>query len=170
MSEVQIGTQIHVEEVIKICFQAVVLEKTLESPLCSKEIKSIILKEIKPEYSLEGLMLKLKLLYFGYLMWRAISLEKNPNARKDWGQEEKGITEDKNGWMASPTRWTWVWANSRRQWRTGMPGVLQSMGLQRVGHDWATERQHREWAGIGRTVGRRRWGWEYASYVVCESS
>ena len=68
MSEVQIGTQIHVEEVIKICFQAVVLEKTLESPLCSKEIKSIILKEIKPEYSLEGLMLKLKLLYFGYLM------------------------------------------------------------------------------------------------------
>ena len=106
----------------------VVLEKTLESPLCSKEIKSIILKEIKPEYSLEGLMLKLKLLYFGYLMWRAISLEKNPNARKDWGQEEKGVTEDKNGWMASPTRWTWVWANSRRQWRTGKPGVLQSMG------------------------------------------
>ena len=44
-------------------------------------------------------------------------------------------------WMASPTRWTWVWASSGRWWRTGKPGVLQSMGLQRVGHDWATEQQ-----------------------------
>ena len=43
--------------------------------------------------------------------------------------------------MASPTQWTWVWANSRKWWRTGKPGVLQSMGLQRAGHDWATEQQ-----------------------------
>ena len=46
-----------------------------------------------------------------------------------------------DGWMASLNQWTWVWANSGRSWRTGKPGVLQSMGLQRVGHDWATEQQ-----------------------------
>ena len=45
------------------------------------------------------------------------------------------------GWMASLTQWTWVWASSQRQWRTGKPGMLQSMGSQRVGHDWATEKQ-----------------------------
>ena len=70
-----------------------VLEKTLESPLDSKEIKSFNLKEINPDYSLEGLMLKLKLQYFGHLMQRADSLGKK-NAGKDWGQEEKGVTED----------------------------------------------------------------------------
>ena len=46
-----------------------------------------------------------------------------------------------DGWMTSLTQWTWVWANSRRQWMTGKPGVLQSMGLQRTGHDWATQQQ-----------------------------
>ena len=71
-----------------------VLEKTLESPLDSKEINQSILKEINPEYSLEGLMLKLKPQYFGHLMRRANSLEKDPNAGKDWGQEKKGVTED----------------------------------------------------------------------------
>ena len=44
-----------------------------------------------------------------------------------------------DGWMASPTRWTWVWVDSGSWWWTGRPGVLQFMGLQRVGHDWATE-------------------------------
>ena len=58
-----------------------------------------ILKEINPEYSLEGLRLKLKLQYFGHLMQRADSLEKDPNAGTDWGQEEKGMTEDEMaGW------------------------------------------------------------------------
>ena len=57
---------------------------------------------------------------------------------RTWGEG------DDRGWdgrMASPTQWTWVWARSGRWWRTGKPGVLQSMGLQRVGHDWATEQQ-----------------------------
>ena len=58
------------------CFLTVVLEKTLESPLDSKEIKPVILKEISPEYSLEGLMLKLKLQYLGHLTWRTDSFEK----------------------------------------------------------------------------------------------
>ena len=65
---------------------------------------------------------------------------KDPNAGKDWRQEEKGMT----GWdcrMASLTQWTWVWANSGTQRRTGKPGVLQFMGSQRVGHDLATEQQ-----------------------------
>ena len=80
-------------------FQAVVLEKTLESTLDRREIKPVILKEISPEYSLERLMLKLKLQYFGHLMWRAYSLEKDANAGKDWEQEEKGTTEDEMiGW------------------------------------------------------------------------
>jgi len=64
---------------------------------------------------------------------------KDLDAGKDWGQEEKGATKD--GWIASQTQWTWVWANSGRQWRTEKPGVLQSTGLQRVRHDLATEQQ-----------------------------
>ena len=74
------------------------LEKTLESPLDSKEIKPINIKKIDPEYSLEGLMLKLKLQSFGHLMQRADSLEKDSDAGKDWRQE-KGTTEaEMVGW------------------------------------------------------------------------
>ena len=63
---------------------------------------------------------------------------KDSDAGRDWGQEEKG-TSGWDGWMASPTRWTWVWVNSGSWWWSGRPGVLRSMGLQRVGHDLATE-------------------------------
>ena len=80
------------------CFWTVVLEKTLESPLKSKEIKLSILKESNPEYLLEGLMLKQKLQYFGYLMQRADSL-KSPDDGKDWRQKEKRTAEDEMvGW------------------------------------------------------------------------
>ena len=68
-----------------------------------------------------------------WLIW------KDPDAGKDWGQKEKGPTRGWDGWMASPTQWTWVWVNSGSWWWTGRPGVLQSMGSQRVGKDWATE-------------------------------
>ena len=61
---------------------------------------------------------------------------KDSDAGRDWGQEEKGTTD---GWMASLTRWTWVWVNSRSWWWTGRLGVLRFMGLPRVGHDWVTE-------------------------------
>ena len=54
----------------------------------------------------------------------------------------EGDDRGQNGWMASPTQWTWVWASSRRWWRTGKPGMLQSMRSQRVGHDWVTEQQN----------------------------
>ena len=75
------------------------LEKTLESPLDCKEIQPVHLKAISPEYSLQGLMLKLKLQHLGHLMQRTDSLGKNPDAGKDQTQEEKGMTEDEmTGW------------------------------------------------------------------------
>ena len=80
-----------------------VLEKTLESRLDSKEIKPINLKEISPEYSLEGLMLKLQ--YFGYLMRRADSLEKTLMLGKMKAGGE-GNNRGQDGWMALPTQWT----------------------------------------------------------------
>ena len=62
---------------------------------------------------------------------------KDPDAGKDWGQEETDRGWD--GWMASLTRWTWVWVDSGSWWWTGRPGVLQFMGSQRIGHDWVTD-------------------------------
>ena len=115
----------------------------LRVPWTARRSNQSILKEISPEYSLEGLMLKLKLQYFGHLMQRADS-GKDPNAGKDWRQEEKGMTENYrewNSWMASAIQWTWIWANSRSWWRTEKPGVLQSIGWQRVGHDRVAEQQ-----------------------------
>ena len=90
------------------------------------------LKEISPEYSLEGLMLKLKLWYFG--LW----CEELTHLKRPWCWERvkaEGEGDDRgwDGWMASPTQWTWVFVNSGSWWWTGRPGVLQ------IGHDWATE-------------------------------
>ena len=118
------------------CFSTVVLEKTLESPFDCKEIKSVNPKG--NQYSLEGLMLKLKLQYFGHLMRRTGSLEMTLLLRKIEGGKR---WDDKrwDGWMASPTQWTWVWVSPGSWWWTGRPGVLQSIGLQRVRHNWATE-------------------------------
>ena len=94
-------------------------------------------KKISPEYSLEGLMLKLKLQYFGHLMRRAYSFEKTLMQ----GMIEGRRTDNRgwDGWMASPTQWIWVWASSRSWWWTGKPSMLQSMGSQRVGHNCAAE-------------------------------
>ena len=97
-----------------------------------------ILKEISPEYSLEGLMLKMKLQYFGHLIQRVDSLEKTLMLG-EIGAEGEGDDRGWDGWMESPTRWTWVWVNSGSLWWTGRPGVLRFMRSQRVGHDWATE-------------------------------
>ena len=83
-------------------------------------------------------MLKLKLQYFGHLMRRTDSLE------KPWCWERlmaggEGDGRWLNGWVTSPTQWTWVWVSSSSWWWTGKPGILQSMGSQRGGHDWVTE-------------------------------
>ena len=85
-------------------------------------------------------MLKLKLQYFGYLMGRADSFEKTLMLGKIEDRRRRGQKDRRlDDWMVSLTRWTWVWAGSRSWWWTGKPGMLQSMGSQRVGHDWGTE-------------------------------
>ena len=120
------------------CFWTVVLEKTLESPLDWRRSNQSILKEISPGCSLEGMMLKLKLQYFGHLMKRVDSLAKTLMLGGIGGRRR---TDDRgwDGWMASLTQWTWVWVDSRSWWWTGRPGVLWFMGSQRVRHNWATE-------------------------------
>ena len=97
-----------------------------------------ILKEISSGCSLEGLMLKLKLQNFGHLMRKVDSLEKTL-MMGGIGAGGEGDDRGWDGWMASPTQWTWVWVNSGSWWWTGRSDVLQFMGSQRVGHDWATE-------------------------------
>ena len=97
-------------------------------------------KEINPEYSLEWLMPRLKLQYFGHMMQRADLLEKTLMLGKIEDRRRRG--QQRMRWLNGIIRWTRVWASSWRWWRTGKPRVLQSMGSQRVGHDSATE-QHR---------------------------
>ena len=112
--------------------------RLLRVPWTERRSNQSILKEISPEYSLEGLMLKLKLQQFAHLMWRADSLEKTLRLGKIEGRR-RGTTEDEMvGWH----QWLdghWVWASSGSWWWTGRPGVLQSMESQRVGHNWVTE-------------------------------
>ena len=84
------------------------------------------------------MMLKLKLQYFDHLMWRVDSLEKTLMLGGIGGRRE-GDDTGWDAWMASLTRWTWVWVNSESWWWTWRPGVLRFMGSQRVQHDWATE-------------------------------
>ena len=124
-------------------FQTVVLEKTLESPWTARRSNPSILKEINPKYSLEGLMLKLKLQYFGHLMARADSLEKTLMLGKIEGMWKKGGNRGWAGWWHHRHQWTWVWANSGRWWTIGKPGMLQSMGSQRTGHYLATEQRQK---------------------------
>ena len=112
--------------------------RLLRVPWIAKRSNQSILKEISPEYSLEGLMLKLKLQYFGHLMQRADWFEKTLMLGKIEGS---GNGDDRgwDGWMASLIQWTWFWVDFGSWWWTGRPGVLRFMGLQRLGHDWATE-------------------------------
>ena len=107
--------------------------RLLRVPWTARRWNQSILK-ISPEYSLEGLM---KLQYFGHLLWRTDSLEKTLMLGKIKGRRR--WERQRMRWMASPTRWTWVLASSGNWWWTGKPGVLQSMGLQRVRHNWTTE-------------------------------
>ena len=135
-----------------------VLEKTLESPLDSKEVKPVNTKEISPEYSLKG-------------CWSSNTLatwcEELTHWKRPWCWERLkagGERDDRgwDGWMASPTQWTWVWINSE-SWRwISRPGVLQSMGSQRVGHYWSTElnwieyQDHSRWKAEGFEMATRR--------------
>ena len=120
-------------------FELCCWKRHLRVPWTARRSNQSILKEISPEYSLERLMMKLKCQHFGHLMRRADSLGKNPDAGK--------FEDRRRGWQ----RVKWLdgisdsmdmsWVSSRSWWWTRRPGVLQSMGLQRVGQELATEQQ-----------------------------
>ena len=202
-SHIQIWELDHKESLVpkNWCFWLWCWKRLFRVPWTARSNQSI-LKEFSPEYSLEGLILKLQ--YFGYLMWRADKLEKTLMLGRTEGERRKGwqsmrwldsITDSVESescsvmsdfldftvcgilqarileWVASrgssqPKDWTqvscvasrfftswamkeaysltqrtWIWASSRSWWWTGRPGVLQSMGSQRVGYNWGTEQQ-----------------------------
>ena len=107
----------------------------LRVPWTARRSNQSILKEISPGCSLEGLMLRLKLQYFGHLM----QIVDSPWCWEGLGAGGEGDDRGWDGWMASLTWCTWVWVNFGSWWWTWRPGVLQFMGSQRVRHDWATE-------------------------------
>ena len=120
--------------------RTVVLEKTLESPLDSKDIKQVNPKENQPRIFIRRTDAEAE----APILWppdgKSWLIGKDPDAGKDGRQEEKGMTEDG---MVRWHHWLkgWFWAGSGRWWRTGKPVVLQSVGSQRVRHNWATEQQ-----------------------------
>ena len=119
-------------------FWTVVLEKILESPLDCKEIQSVHSKGDQSWVFIGRTDVEVET----PILWppdvKYWLIGKDPDAGKDWGQGEKGTTEDEiAGWHHQLNGYVWV--NSRSWWWTGRPGVLQSMGLQRVEHDWVTE-------------------------------
>ena len=112
--------------------------RLLRVPWTPRRSNQSIRKGISPGISLEGMMLKLKLQYL------ATSCEELTHWKRLWcweglGSGEEGDNRGWDGWMASLTRWMWVWMNSGSWWWTGRSGVLWFTGSQRVGHDWATD-------------------------------
>ena len=102
--------------------------RLLRVPWTARRSNQSILKEISPECSLEGRMLKLKFQYFGHLMWRELTHLKRPWYWVRLRAGGKGDDRGWNGWMASPTRWTWVWVNSESWWWTGRPACCSPWG------------------------------------------
>ena len=119
-------------------FKLVVLEKTLKSPLDSKEIRAVHPKGNQSWIFVARTDAEAETPILGHLMWRTNSLEKTLMLGGTGGRRE-GDDRVWDGWMASLTRRTWVWVNSGSWWWTGKPDVLRFMGSQRVRHDWATE-------------------------------
>ena len=112
--------------------------RLLRVPWTGRKSNQSFLKEISPEYSLEGLILKLQHL--------ATWCEELTHLKRPWCWERlkaggEGFDRGWDGWMLLLTQWTWVWVNSRSWWWIGKPGVLQSMGSPRVEQDWAREQQ-----------------------------
>ena len=135
--DVRFGLQKKVEHQRIYIFELWCWRRLLRVSWTARRSNQSILRKISPEYSLEGLMLKLKLQYFGHLSEELTHL-KRPCC---WKRLKAGEGDDRrwNGWMASPTLWTWVWVSSRSWWWTVKSGVLQSMGSQSVGHDRVIE-------------------------------
>ena len=120
-------------------FWTVMLGKTLESPLDYKEIKPVNPKGNRSWIFIGRTDVEAET----PILWPPDN-EELSHLKRPWCWERlkvgrEGDDREWDGWMASPTRWAWVWVNSGSWWWTGRPGVLRSMGSQRVGHDWATE-------------------------------
>ena len=140
------------------CFWTVVLEKTLESPLDRKAMQPVSPTGNQYEYALERLCWS----------WNpntlATWLEELTHLKRPWCLERlkaRGVGDDRgwDGWMTLLTQWTWVWVNSGSRWWTGRPGMLQSMGSERIGHNWATELNYsKEVSGI-----QWEWYWSWNS-------
>ena len=118
------------------CYWTVMLGKTLESPLNCKEIQPVNSKGNQSWVFIGRTDVEAQAPVFCLPDVKNWLIGKDPFAGKNWRQEEKGTTEDE---MVPPTQWTPVWVNCGSWWWTGRPGVLQSMGSQRVRHDWVTE-------------------------------
>ena len=132
------------------CFWIVVLEKTLESPLDCKEIQPVHPKGNQSWIFIGRTDAEAEAL----ILWPPDAknwlIKKDTDAGEDWRQEEKGTT-GWDGWMTSPTWWTWIWVSSRCWWWTGNSGMLQSVGWQRVRPNWVTE--------LTDLLGSKGWGW-----------
>ena len=121
------------------CFRTVVLEKTLESPLDCKEIQPVHPKGDQSWMFIGRTDAEAETPILwppdkkSWLIW------KDPDGGERLRAGGEGDDRGWDGWMVSPTQWTWVWVDSRSCWWTGRPGVLQFMGPQRVGHDWVSE-------------------------------
>ena len=121
------------------CFWTVVLEKTLESLLDCKKVQPVHTKGDQSWVFIGRTDAKAETPIFWPPHVKSWLIGKDPEAGRDWGPGGEGDDRGWDGWMASPTRWTWVWVNSGSWWWTGRPGMLGFMGSQRVGDDWATE-------------------------------
>ena len=126
------------------CFWTAGLEKTLESPLDCKKITPLNLKGNQSWIFIRRTDAEVE----APLLWPPDA--KSQLIRKDWCWERlkvggEGDDRGLGGWRASPTQWTWVWASCRTWWRTGKPGMLQSMGSKKVGDNWAAEQHHLPW-------------------------
>ena len=106
------------------CFWTVVLEKTFESPLDCKEIQPVHPKGDQSWVFIGRTDAEAETPIFWLPHAKSWLIEKDPDAGRDWGQRGEGDNRGWDGWMVSPTRWMWVWVNSRSWWWTGRPGVL----------------------------------------------
>ena len=146
------------------CFWIVVLEKTLESPLDCKEIKPVHPKGNQSWIFIGRTDAETPILWppdvKNWLTEKTLMLGKIEGRRDDRGWDD---------WMASLTWWTWVWASSGVWWQTGKPGVMQSMGLQTVGHDWATELNWTDQGVRDQHSGALAVMWNLARYLTSTS-
>ena len=121
------------------CFWTVVLEETLESPLDCKEIQPVHPKGNPYWIFIGQTNAETETPIFWPPNWKNWVIWKRPWCWERLKARREGDNRGGDGWMASPTQWTWVWVNSRNWWWTWRPGMLQFMGSQRVRHDWVTE-------------------------------